>query len=587
MSVTYTGTFWSGVSRALLSLRRDKHLPTPAEQETLKALSDIESSNYPIEQLNDLLSKLFLCEVPEHIGQSILGYFDFTRMGTIHCYVSMARDISAALDGLTQFNSPLFDASETFTVEQSDTAVKLIITAHYLAEMEPPIVAFLLALFRHIAGREFDFIAIETKYAHHWWPLAPVSKATLTHHSRALVVTFAPQWLNRPSYFYSPKLQSILVKNLQHHSPSNFKHELLQVFRQFPAPAKIRAEAVADAMGLTESVFRRKLRDEKLSFSALLKSHIHEQSVSQLLRGTRIDHLSEQLGFSDRRSFDRSFKEFTGVSPAQLRQIGSRLRFQRGNQALTEITENLPPLPETITEIINLSEQQLGVDKLVTLISADPVFRAHVMGKASRALYGNIPGSLEQAIGRNLGVSNVKYLAVLFAAQQYLTVQSVHPNVPGMIDAMLLSHALFERTFASEYSAEDNALIAQLLLFGPLALLLIFHTEHLDAKDFLAAWQQSGSFNDFIHCLTNEYNLCLYGASTLMLIRWGFTSNVNQSLWRLCQDRDSKVSQRIKFCHSLAFDKLCFNQNTGTLQTDESLFSAQQATTAEDLLNNW
>ncbi|NVK55152.1 MAG: helix-turn-helix domain-containing protein [Alteromonadaceae bacterium] len=587
MSVTYTGTFWSGVSRALLSLRRDKNLPTPTEPDTLQVLSQIESGDYPVEQLNEILSELFVCEAPELIGRSILGYFDFTRMGTIHCYLSMAKDINAALDALTLFSSPLFEATETINVEQSDTTVKLILKAQYLAEMELPIVAFLLALFRHLAGREFDFMRIENKYEHQCWPLAPVTNATLASHPHALVVTFASQWLKRPSYYFSPKLQNILVKNLHQHSQSSFKYDLLQVFRQFPAPAKIRAEAVANAMGLTESVFRRKLRDEKLSFSALLKSHIHEQSVSQLLRGTKVDQLSEQLGFSDRRSFDRSFKEFTGVSPGQLRQIGSRLRFQRGNQALTEITENLPPLPETISEIINLSEQQLGVDKLVTLISADPVFRAHIMGKASRALYGNIPGSLEQAIGRNLGVSNVKYLAVLFAAQQYLTVQSVHPNLPSLIDAMLLSHALFDRAFASDYSEEDKALIAQLLLFGPLALLLIFHTEHLDAADFLATWQQSESFTDFIHCLTNEYNLCLYGASTLMLIKWGFTSDVNQSLWRLCQDRESKVSQRIKHCHNLAFNQLCFNQRNEDTEIDQSLFSAQQTDTAQEILNNW
>ena len=338
---------------------------------------------------------------------------------------------------------------------------------------------------------------------------------------------------------------------------------------------------------MSESVFRRKLKQEKLSFSALLKSHIHERSINGLLSGEKVDVLAESLGFSDRRSFDRSFKEFTGISPGQLRQVGSRLRFQRGNQALIEVTENLPPLPETISHIVNLSDEQLTVSRLVKLIEPDPVFLAHIIGKASKALYGSVPQSLEQAIGRNLGVNNVRNLAVLFAAQQYLTVQSVHPNIERLIDAMLLSNALFESLFASEYSSDDKALIAQLTLFGPLALLLIFHTEHLDASLFFEQWQNASSFNEFQSALAAEHNLCLYGASSLLLVRWGFTSKVNQTLWRLCQEPDAKVNKRIRCCHELAFNSLCFNQAQIHDEQLAAVLSEQQLTEAMELLAKW
>lgn len=587
MSVTYTGTFWSAVTRALLSLRRDKGLTTDNESTALAALSEIESGEYPINALSEKLSALLKADSPERIGQSLLGYLDFNKMGSFHCYLSMARDINAALDAINTFNSPLFEPSEEITIVKSESQVRLTVQASILPEMESFVVAFLLALFRHLAGRNFDFDGISLVHEHKFWLLEPISQARRTEQQPALSVTFPSQWLSNPSFFYSPKLQLVLVKNLQPLGESVFKQDLVDAFKQFDAPARIRSEAVGELLGMSESVFRRKLKQEQLSFSALLKSHIHERSINGLLSGEKVDVIAESLGFSDRRSFDRSFKEFTGVSPGQLRQISSRLRFQRGNQALIEVTENLPPLPETISHIVNLSDDQLTVSRLVKLIEPDPIFLAHIIGKASRALYGSVPQSLEQAIGRNLGVANVRNLAVLFAAQQFLTVQSIYPNIEKLIDAMLLSNTLFEKLFASEYENEDKALLAQLTLFGPLALLLVFHSEHLDSTVFYDLWQQSATLDDFQSVLTSQYNFCLYGASSLLLVRWGFTSTVNQTLWRLCQESDARVNLCIRVCHELAFNYLCFN--AAPLQNEQlrSVLSEQQLEDAQVLLQQW
>ena len=97
MSVTYTGTFWSAVTRALLSLRRDKSLTMEDEATALSALGNIESGDYPITALNEKLALLSRSDSPQKIGQSLLGYLDFNKMGTFHCFLSMARDINAAL----------------------------------------------------------------------------------------------------------------------------------------------------------------------------------------------------------------------------------------------------------------------------------------------------------------------------------------------------------------------------------------------------------------------------------------------------------------------------------------------------------
>lgn len=586
MFSTYIGTFWSATTRALLSLRRDKGLSTQEEDEILSALPQIETGDYPITKLDHLLKVLAFSDTTDPIGQSLLGYLDFNKMGTIHCYLSMAKNIQAALAALKTYKSPLFDPSEEISIDNTSEQITVSLKMQSLEHMELFASAFLLALFRHLAGRDFDFQTVERRYADIPWLLNPVSGAN-ERAGQKLSMTFNSAWLTRQSYFYSPKLQIILEKNLQLNSENRFKQSLLSAFHDFPHPARIRADLIATALNMSESAFRRKLRQESLSFSSLLKSHIHEQSISELLSGTKVDVIADKLGFSDRRAFDRSFKEFTGVSPGQLRQVSSRLRFQRGNQALIEITENLPPLPETIGHIIGLQDEQLTVSKLVKLITPDPVFRAHIMGKASRALFGSVPDSLEQAIGRNIGVNNVKNLAVLFAAQQYLTHQSVFPNLAQLTDAMLLGHTLFDRLFADDYSAEDKSLISQLVLFGPLALLLIFHSEHLDAAPLYEQWQKAEDFEAFTNTLTNEFHLCLYGASSLLLLRWGLSSKVNEALWRLCQDTESKMGNRIKACHQLAFNHLCFDKATNAESLQTAGFSQEQQDTANQLLHTW
>ena len=120
MSVTYTGTFWSAVTRALLSLRRDKSLTTEDEATALSALGDIESGDYPVTALNEKLALLSRSDSPQKIGQSLLGYLDFNKMGTFHCFLSMARDINAAVDALHTFAPPLFEASEELQINKTE-----------------------------------------------------------------------------------------------------------------------------------------------------------------------------------------------------------------------------------------------------------------------------------------------------------------------------------------------------------------------------------------------------------------------------------------------------------------------------------
>ena len=381
----------------------------------------------------------------------------------------------------------------------------------------------------------------------------------------------------------------MLAGNLDTSNDLPLKQQVKEAFLKAPSPARIRSEWVATQLGQTESAFRRQLRQESISFSALLKEYIHDQSCHRLLSGEKTEDTAAHLGFSDRRSFERSFKEHAGISAGQLRQLGNRLRFQKGNGNLINVVENLPPLPNSIQSLLNMDCETMTLADVVSLIEKDPIFQAHVMSKASRAVYGSVPKNLEQAIGRNLGLGNIRNLAVIFAAQQLLTSQCRFDKVNLLTDAMLLSLTIFQRLFGFNRLNEDQTeQVKQLLLFGTLSLFLIFHDECLFSDGAVTHWDESASFDVFLNRINDEYGVCLYGATSLMLLRWGFNSAVNQQLWKLCSNDENgnsdSLTGQITLCHTIAFNLL---NSQETPEYSQDTLTKVQSEMLEEIVTSW
>ena len=79
-------------------------------------------------------------------------------------------------------------------------------------------------------------------------------------------------------------------------------------------------EAVAAVLKLHPRTLQRRLRDEGTSFADLHDRARYHAAMASLKQGqTNLESLSEQLGFSDRRSFTRAFKRWSGLSPSVFR----------------------------------------------------------------------------------------------------------------------------------------------------------------------------------------------------------------------------------------------------------------------------
>lgn len=558
------GLFWSAIVRAILSLRRDTHNQTEDDSYAFTLLERLESGKLDDTTLANLVSRLCPTSLLPVIGRSLIGYLDFNKMGTLIMFLTASKNIAEMLEALRQFQGKLLkpDTDFEFLTKNSQVIVSWKPTKNEFLEVL--FAYFLLSVARHLAGRKFDFAEIALPGKDSAQPLFENVSAATMRSADSVTLSFSSTWMSTPSFYHSAQLQTVLSSSLNTQPILSTRQQIEEIFEQTPNPARLRLESVALALGLSESALRKALKQEDISFSRALKNFIHDRACQLLLAGEKTDSVATSLGFSDRRSFDRSFKEHSGINAGQVRQLGSRLRFQKGNTHLLDIVEHLPPLPDTVAKLLALDDDKMTLSQVVKLIENDPIFHAHVMGKASRALFGRAPESLEQAIGRNLGLGNIKNIAVIFSAQQLLTSQSRFQNLSLLTDAMLLSERLYTEAFGYSEDGTQDTQTQQLLLFGLLSLLLIFHSDCLYAEGALHQWEQSDSFSQFAREIKSHYGICLYGATSLMLLRWGFTSSINQQLWKLCHaGSDTRITPRqyhIVACHDLTVTALLFGK---------------------------
>jgi AraC-like DNA-binding protein len=80
------------------------------------------------------------------------------------------------------------------------------------------------------------------------------------------------------------------------------------------------ADAIASAMGFSRQTLFRRLRDEGVTFGEVLDDLRHRMAL-HYLQGSKasVNEVAYLVGFSDRASFSRAFKRWTGRNPGEVR----------------------------------------------------------------------------------------------------------------------------------------------------------------------------------------------------------------------------------------------------------------------------
>lgn len=135
-------------------------------------------------------------------------------------------------------------------------------------------------------------------------------------------------------------------------------------------PASLTIEQCASALALSMTSFRRKLAQEETSYKLIQSKFLNELCVTALLtKQTKIDDLAIRLGYSERATFERAFRKKFGVTPSQFRELSLVCSVKSNYLKLTEIAENMPPMPRSCQLLLQEKEQDnLNLQRVIDIV---------------------------------------------------------------------------------------------------------------------------------------------------------------------------------------------------------------------------
>jgi AraC-like DNA-binding protein len=121
-----------------------------------------------------------------------------------------------------------------------------------------------------------------------------------------------------------------------------------ELLSQCELPATLSIELCASSLAMSMTSFRRKLAKEDTSFKLIQGKFLNELCVEALLtQQSNIEDLAIKLGYSERATFERAFRQKFGITPSQFRELSPAGSTDSHYEKLTSIAKNMPPMPNS------------------------------------------------------------------------------------------------------------------------------------------------------------------------------------------------------------------------------------------------
>ena len=338
-------------------------------------------------------------------------------------------------------------------------------------------------------------------------------------------------------------------------------------------PAALTIEQCSSAMAMSMTSFRRKLAQEESSFKLIQTKFLNELSVRALLTmHIKIDDLAVKLGYSERATFERAFRQKFGATPSQFRELSLLSTAQSSHQKLTQIAENMPPMPASCQQLLREKNQgNLDLERVTSIVNKDVIFSGRILGQASKAIYGRTPRTLEEAIGRNLGIDTVVNFAVVFAIQDVLHEHIADDIISRFTPVLLMAPRFFRqiRRSATFDIQLDNGKVEQILVFALLGIFLLSHKGTYKHEMMAHALQGIDDLNALNLSTHTSMGISLYSASSLVLSMWHFDASLVKQINHLdkvsrglikAEEQDSIVLFMLSCLYSFAAGHTDFSE---------------------------
>lgn len=264
----------------------------------------------------------------EHIHPSMLGVLGFAMLS--------CPDLGSAFDRLARYWNLMSDASIVVVHREGERArleLALVdLPGNFLRTLRHPVESSLsaaLSMVRGLAGRPLPLL--EVTFAH------PAPAVTVEHRrifgrdpsfsAETNALTFAAEALAWPVRQANAPLLSIIEQQIAQRLATRPDSLVDRVRQEIGRRLRGESPALADiarALHSSERVLQRQLLAEGTSFRKVLDELRRDLALEHLQqRDTSIGELSFLLGFSEPSAFHRRFREWTGVTPQEIRRRAS------------------------------------------------------------------------------------------------------------------------------------------------------------------------------------------------------------------------------------------------------------------------
>ncbi|MFT7109024.1 MAG: AraC-like DNA-binding protein [Psychrobacter glaciei] len=241
-------------------------------------------------------------------------------------------NLSEALVYLNRYYILFSDEAPPIFSRKGDGSVKITFPfSHQVNEDERVRIDFILSItchwLRQICGREFKinqlllpFQAPSYERSYERWLHTPVR-----FNCQEVAVVFPAFWLDKQLHKSNPHIMNMIkteVKNLA--EKINNRALLSDRIRQALVQNRIEFSAtqkqVAELFHISSRTLNRHLQQEGTSLKSILTQSRIEEAKSLLFDNKQsIEQIAMKIGFSGRRTLDRIFIKYVGMSPAQYR----------------------------------------------------------------------------------------------------------------------------------------------------------------------------------------------------------------------------------------------------------------------------
>lgn len=307
-------------------------------------------------------------------------------------------------------------------------------------------------------------------------------------------------------------------------------------------PAALTIEDCAKALAMSMTSFRRKLAQEETSFKLIQAKFLNELCVQALLtRHEKIDDLAIKLGYSERATFERAFRQKFGTTPSKFRELSLVGNTASSCRRLTKIAQSIPPMSSSCQQLIEEKNNgRLDIQRTTAIIGKDIIFAGRIMGLASKAIYGKTPKNLQEAVSRNLGIDTVTNFAVVFAMKDALQNHVEQKIIEQYSRTFVLAPKFFQclRRSINKKIKFDIAMTEQVLVFALLGIFLLSHKGAHKHELMLHSLKGIDNLQSLNHHIKSSMGISIYAASSLMLSLWHIDADLLKQLNHL-----DKVSQ--------------------------------------------